>query len=77
MRGGQDYGVELTLALPHVHIELLQGPHGHLPDISLQEQLQQGGGEVLTGRHAGCLRHLTLRVEKEWTGRGRERKNRL
>lgn len=35
--------VKLTLALFDIHIELLQGSHRHLPDISLQQQLQQGG----------------------------------
>lgn len=41
--------LKLTLTLFDVHVELLQGSHRHLPDISLQQQLQQGGGKVFTG----------------------------
>lgn len=41
--------LKLTLTLFDVHVKLLQGSHRHLPDISLQQQLQQGGGKVFTG----------------------------
>lgn len=35
--------VKLTLALFDIHVELLQGSHRHLPDVSFQQQLQQRG----------------------------------
>jgi len=44
-----ELSLKLTLTLFDVHVELLQGSHRHLPDISLQQQLQQGSGEVFTG----------------------------
>lgn len=49
IRFKEDYELKLTLTLFDVHVELLQGSHRHLPDISLQQQLQQGGGKVFTG----------------------------
>ena len=56
----------LTLTLLDVSVELLQRSQGEVKEVWVQQQLQQGGGDVLTGRHAGRLGHAAL-------GRGRER----
>lgn len=48
-----------TLALLDVGVQLLQSAHGDLPDLRVQQELHQGGGDVFAGRHAGRLGHFT------------------
>lgn len=59
----------LTLTLLDVGVELVQRPHGDLPDLRVEQQLHQGGGDVFAGRHAGRLGHFALREtgeESQW-----------
>ena len=50
----------LTFTLDDVQVELLDGPHADLLQLAVHQHLQQRGGQVLAGRHAGGLGHLPL-----------------
>lgn len=54
----------LTLTLLDVGVELVQRSDGDLPDLRVEQELHQRGGDVLTGRHAGRLRNFTLKRQK-------------
>lgn len=51
----------LTLALLDVGVDLVQSSYWDLSDLRVEQELHQGGGDVFTGWHAGCLGHFTLR----------------
>lgn len=50
----------LTFTLDDIQVELLNGTHADLFEFCVHQHLQQGRGQMLTGRHAGCLGHFTL-----------------
>lgn len=60
---------QLTFALYDIEVELLNGPHADLFQLSVQQHLHQGRGQMLAGRHAGCLGHFTLQREGRSGGR--------
>lgn len=51
----------LTLALLDVGVDLMQGAHGDLSDLCIEQKLHQGGGDVFAGGHAGRLCDFTLK----------------
>lgn len=59
----------LTLALLHVGVELVQCAHGDLSDLRVKQELHEGRGDVLTGRHARSLRYFTLRKSEKTQGK--------
>lgn len=59
----------LTLALLHVGVELVQSAHGDLSDLRVKQELHEGRGDVLTGRHARSLRYFTLRKSEKTQGK--------
>lgn len=63
---------QLTFALDDIEVELLNGPHADLLQLCVEQHLHQGRGQMLAGRHAGRLRHFTLRREGRSGGRSED-----